>query len=190
MGRLRRGTAALASVIGLTGAALIMSGAPTAGVEGADPAPFAGDPPPAAGPPSALAGLDQESYELTLITGDRVTVERLAPGDYSVRTEPAARPDGSLPGIQVTNQGESDALYAIPDDVRGHLESGLLDPLLFDVAYLAENGYADRAGLPLIVEYAGAQDARSLAGRAAALPAAAAGVPLDSIDAAAVTVDP
>ncbi|SDU61746.1 S8 family serine peptidase [Jiangella alkaliphila] len=183
MGRLRRATAALASIIGLTGTALILPGAPTAGVEGPDPAP-----PVAAGPPSALAGLERQTYELTLVTGDRVTVERQAPGDYTVDTEPATRPDGSVPGIQVTNEGESDALYAIPDDVRGHLESGLLDRQLFDVAYLAENGYAGRTGLPLIVEYAGAQDARTLAGHAAALAATDASTPLDSIDATAVTV--
>ncbi|WP_053205721.1 S8 family serine peptidase [Jiangella muralis] len=184
MGRLRRATAALASVIGLTCTALVLSGAPTAGVEAADPAP-----PGTAGPPSALAGLDQQTYELTLVTGDRVTVERTAPGGYDVQAQAAARPDGSVPDIQVTNQGESDALYAIPDDVLGLLESGLLDEQLFDVAYLAENGYADRADLPLIVEYAGAQDARSLAGRTAALAATDASAPLDSIDAAAVTVD-
>ncbi|WP_157987747.1 S8 family serine peptidase [Jiangella endophytica] len=190
MRRLRRATAALASVIGLTGAALVMSGAPTAGAERPDPAPFdTGGPPAAAGPPSALAGLDQASYDLTLITGDRVRVERVAPGDYSVQAEAATRPDGSVPRIEVTNQGASDALYAIPDDVRGPLESGLLDEQLFDVAYLAENGYADRADLPLIVEYAGAQDARTLAGRAATLAATGASVPLDSIDAAAITVD-
>ncbi|SDT39306.1 S8 family serine peptidase [Jiangella sp. DSM 45060] len=183
MGRLRRATTALASAIGLTCTALVLSGATTAGVEAPDPAP-----PGSGGPPSALAGLDQQTYQLTLVTGDHVTVERTAPGDYDVQAQAAERPDGSVPGIQVTNHGDGDALYAIPDDVAGQIESGLLDEKLFDVAYLAENGYADRADLPLIVEYAGAQDARSLTGRTAALAATATSVPLDSIDAAAVTV--
>ncbi|SEF18664.1 S8 family serine peptidase [Jiangella alba] len=183
MGRLRRATTALASAIGLTCTALVLSGATTAGVEAADPAP-----PGSGGPPSAFAGLDQQTYQLTLVTGDHVTVERTAPGDYDVQAQAAPRPDGSVPEIRVTNQGESDAVYAIPDDVAGQIESGLLDETLFDVAYLAENGYAGRADLPLIVEYAGAQDARSLTGRAAALAATATSVPLDSIDAAAVTV--
>ncbi|MGH9242896.1 MAG: S8 family peptidase [Acidimicrobiales bacterium] len=159
--------------------------------------PPAGTAQPAPGGPSAsplnralsVDGLDGESYTVTLITGDRVLLTAAGGDRYSVTVEPAPRADGTTPVIQVT-QGE-DGLYALPDDVLAPVAAGRLDEELFNVAYLAANGYADEASgqLPVIVGYADETGPAAVAHAVDGLAASSRTVTLESVNAAGVRVD-
>ena len=83
--------------------------------------------------------------DVTLVTGDRVHV---APaGGKQAITVTAAK--GPRPRFWVRQRG--DDVYVIPEDVAT-LVPDRLDPALFNVTRLAEQGYANRP-LPLIVAY-------------------------------------
>jgi subtilisin family serine protease len=88
---------------------------------------------------------------ITLITGDTVTVATDSAGRTSVNVTP--RP-GADAFTYTTEQGD-DGYYLIPDDAASHVAGGLLDRQLFNLTYLAANGYADNAtaSLPVIVQY-------------------------------------
>ncbi|GAA2205046.1 S8 family serine peptidase [Nonomuraea monospora] len=89
------------------------------------------------------------------MTGDTVTYGRNAGGLADVTVTPATRSDGSRSNFTTyTREGDT---YVVPDDVQPYLRSGVLDEGLFNVTYLAENGYGDaeRADVPLIAQYAG-----------------------------------
>ncbi|MGR6919731.1 S8 family peptidase [[Actinomadura] parvosata] len=91
---------------------------------------------------------------ITLVTGDTVTYGRNAGGVADVTVSPATRSDGSRSDFTTyTREGDT---YVVPDDVRPYLRSGVLDEGLFNVTYLAGNGYGDaeRADVPLIAQYA------------------------------------
>jgi subtilisin family serine protease len=136
----------------------------------------------------ALPGLGADRYRITLITGDTVTLSAGAGGRYSATVDPATRPDGSTPDIEVS--GTNEQLYAIPDDARLFVASGRLDRELFNVGYLAANGYADavRGSLPVIAEYPKPFSASTEQHRAEALPASSVTLMLESIDAAGLSV--
>ncbi|MBN6056592.1 S8 family serine peptidase [Nonomuraea sp. RK-328] len=136
----------------------------------------------------ALPG--QAPERITLITGDVVSFSTAPDGTPSHQVTPARRPGGAP--VSFLSVREQDAYYVFPSDVMGLVSSGRLDRSLFDVAYLARNGYTDResAGLPLILQYGAAkQAATALSAQADALPATSAPRGLSSVSGAAVTVD-
>ncbi|GAA2419639.1 S8 family serine peptidase [Actinomadura vinacea] len=103
-------------------------------------------------PPPPASGA-QPAKRITLITGDVVTYG----ADLKITAAPRSRP------VAFHQRKQGDARYVIPSDVLGLVGAGRLDKSLFDVAYLARNGYADDVSprIPLIVQ---GGDARSLAG--------------------------
>jgi subtilisin family serine protease len=114
---------------------------------------------------------------VTLITGDRVTLQGGDPARASIRPGPGR-------GDVVFNAfRQQDHLYVVPSDVRARLAEGKLDSRLFDVAGLIKDGYDDtsRATLPLIVTYHGQ------VGKRAAVPGTTVARPLPVINGAALT---
>ncbi|WP_173075766.1 S8 family serine peptidase [Phytohabitans rumicis] len=85
---------------------------------------------------------------------------------------------------------EDDGYYLLPSDAERSVATGLLDKRLFDVAYLADNGYGNdkTADLPVIVQYQQESSAQSLARSARALPSARSSTALPSVNGAAVRV--
>ncbi|MER5597358.1 S8 family serine peptidase [Streptomyces sp. NPDC002265] len=90
-------------------------------------------------------------HQLTLITGDRVTVETDTSGKQSVSVEPA---EGRERVAFIKRQTGRD-WTVIPADTLPLLATGRLDKALFNVSALVRDKYAQRSSLPLIVEYAG-----------------------------------
>ncbi|HEX6354971.1 S8 family serine peptidase [Actinophytocola sp.] len=88
---------------------------------------------------------------ITLITGDRVTVSTDSAGRTSVDVTP--RPGGE--SLTYSTQQGDDGYFLFPSDAAPLVASGVLDRQLFNVNYLAENGYADNAtaAVPVIVQY-------------------------------------
>lgn len=162
--------------------AVVLSLAPP-GAAAREPDTAAAPAAPAAGPVTDLA---PGTYPVTLVTGDRVQLTVYADQTVAVGFTAVARPDGSTPsGDWYTADG---GIMVVPDDARIHLAAGRLDHRLFDVAYLARQGFTDArtSGLPLILEYAD-QVAPATALRAAGVATADA-QPLASIQATAVEV--
>ncbi|HEY8471590.1 MAG TPA: S8 family serine peptidase, partial [Natronosporangium sp.] len=160
--------------------------------------------PPAAGQSSfdelvSAPGQEPEVHEVTLITGDRVTLTAHGPdGPYQVDVAPAARPEGPPPTF--VSELSPDGVYVIPSDVRAALSAGLVDRELFNVSSLVEQGYADAESdaLPVIISYprsaaeafrgVAPPTAAELARRADRLPATTDVVGLASLNAAGVSV--
>ncbi|MFD7959333.1 S8 family serine peptidase [Streptomyces zaomyceticus] len=116
------------------------------------------------------------STTVTLVTGDRVTLTDLGSGRQTVTVD---RAEGATGAIR--SQISNGRVTVIPDEARPYLASGALDPRLFDVTGLVEQGVTGE--LPLIVTYGG-KGART----AAATPRGAETVrALPSIGGAAVT---
>jgi subtilisin family serine protease len=117
-----------------------------------------------------------------------VTLTSLGDGRYAATVDEATRPDGSTPTVDVT--GTDDRLYAIPEDAQQLVAAGALDKELFNVSYLAANGYGDkmRSSVPVIAEYAEQLGHSIQEQRAESLPASEATHVLESIDAVALTV--
>ncbi|GAA4712443.1 S8 family serine peptidase [Phytohabitans rumicis] len=148
--------------------------------------PAAAAPPPAA--PSATEaaryGASTPLAQVTLLTGDVVSVGIEPDGEFTAEvTKPADRPDG--PAALYSTVREGDALYVYPSDALGAVEAGRLDRRLFDVAYLVRNGYADATTktLPVIVRQ------RNGLRAPADLPASARTATLPVVDAVAMAVD-
>ncbi|MGI5487865.1 S8 family peptidase [Microtetraspora malaysiensis] len=146
--------------------------------------------PESAGTPAPIPAALPATTQLTLITGDVVTYGKAADGTPHADVKPAKRA-GRAPMSFVTLR-EGASYYVFPSDAMGPVASGQVDKGLFDVAYLAANGYTDaeRPTLPVIVQYGTAkQSAATLSARADALPATASPVALASVGGAAVQVD-
>jgi subtilisin family serine protease len=158
---------------------------------GGQPAPDAAGPAPIAASVAPGATAPANSARITLITGDTL-----------IYTDTG----GEMPSIAVDLDPASgtreidilrgpDGLYAIPDQAQPLIDRDVLDRELFDVEYLAENGYTDDAAntLPVIVTYDRAalrSEAAPLAARTDALPATAPGpLALPSINGAGVGID-
>jgi subtilisin family serine protease len=137
----------------------------------------------AASPVATIAGTPAT---ITLITGDTVTVAKDSAGHTSV--DVALRPGGEALSYR-TEQG-ADGYYLIPDDAAASVASGLLDKQLFNLDYLAANGYADNAtkAVPVIVQYQQELNATELDRKASVLPGNADRRSLPSLDAAALDV--
>ncbi|MEV0678644.1 hypothetical protein AB0I60_19210 [Actinosynnema sp. NPDC050436] len=99
--------------------------------------PGPGEPPPAA--PAPASG----DREVTLVTGDRVTV---SPDGTRARVTGAPGREG----VRFTTSRVGDRLEVVPEDVRDDLAAGRLDRRLFDVRGLLGAGVRDarRASLP------------------------------------------
>ncbi|MFB7952521.1 MULTISPECIES: S8 family serine peptidase [unclassified Streptomyces] len=94
------------------------------------------------------------THELTLVTGEVVTLERRANGFQAATVEPAT--DG-VPAA-FTSMKVGDEVYVIPDKAQPYLAANELDRELFNVTKLVEYGYDDahRPVVPLIATYGGA----------------------------------
>ncbi|MFJ5707707.1 S8 family serine peptidase [Streptomyces sp. NPDC093105] len=86
------------------------------------------------------------STTVTLVTGDRVTLTELDGGRRTVTVDRAKGATGA-----VRTQVADGRVTVVPDEARPLLDSGVLDPRLFDVTGLVEQGLTD--ALPLIVTY-------------------------------------
>ncbi|MEV4380646.1 S8 family serine peptidase [Streptosporangium sp. NPDC049644] len=143
-------------------------------------------PPPAA--PVTLQGVGPGPHVITLVTGDKVTLTQAAVGRFDVKTEPAARSDGRRPRLVTRTTPEG--VYVLPTDAMPAIQAGRLDRRLFDVRYLAENGYADdrTKQVPVIVQYPKDREGATLRRAADEIPASVPTNTLDSIHASAVNV--
>ncbi|GIJ57635.1 peptidase [Virgisporangium aurantiacum] len=140
-----------------------------------------------AGPVAAPAALGGgTATTVTLITGDTVRYAVDRAGRASATVDPGDGRD------TVTFRGytQGDGYYLLPSDAEQPVRAGLLDRRLFDVAYLASNGYGnDRTTeLPVIVQYERESSAEGLARSAQALPSARSSAALPSVNGAAVRV--
>ncbi|HEX5860024.1 MAG TPA: S8 family serine peptidase [Microbacterium sp.] len=128
-------------------------------------------------PADAVAG---GSTSVTLITGDRVTVTDLSDGTHTVDIQTA------IPGAGARTYEVGDDLHVMPDAALPYLASGALDPDLFNVSLLIENGYDDASvgATPIIVE----RDGGGASTFAAPLPGLEVQAELSSIDGAAATL--
>ncbi len=175
----RRSRVALAMVAAVamfapTSATAIAPAAPTPEPAGAKPLPASASP----------------AKKITLITGDQVSVGLGRDGKPMVQNvKPAPRPGQAQVAFQTIGNGKS--LYVVPADATALIADHRLDLGLFDVAYLAANGYTDDAAkqLPVIVQYPAATKPAALAAQAEALPASTPTHTLGSIHAAAVAID-
>ncbi|MET8001732.1 S8 family peptidase [Nonomuraea glycinis] len=147
---------------------------------------LAAEPPPSA--PVTLRGVGPGPHVVTLVTGDKITLTRAANGAFDVRTEPATRQDGHRP--RLVTETTPDSVFVLPDDALPGIQAGRLDRRLFDVKYLAENGYADDQAkqVPVIVQYPKDQEATAVKRAADAIPASVPTNTLDSIHASALSV--
>ncbi|TXK43266.1 S8 family serine peptidase [Nonomuraea sp. C10] len=136
-----------------------------------------------------LSGVRAGKVVVTLITGDKVQLSRSEAGKYRVETAPGTRDEGRR--VNLFTQFTPDGVFVLPDDAVSAVQAGLLDKRLFDVKYLAENGYADDATkrVPVIVQYPEDQAEASLKRSAAAIPASEPTGTLESIHASALDVD-
>jgi len=135
--------------------------------------------PPFSGVPSAPVSSAGSSHQVTLITGDVVTLRRSGAGSVATVAGPNGRPTTAR--IVESN----DEVFVYPTAVEHYVRAGTLDSALFNVTKLVADGFDDAhaAQLPLIVSYP--DDAASR--RADAVPAGAERVrSLSSIDALSV----
>ncbi|MEU7456745.1 S8 family serine peptidase [Streptosporangium roseum] len=152
-----------------------------------EPAPAA----PATGPvtgPIALTGLGQGDRTVTLITGDKVRLSDAGGGKYAVRPEASVRPDGT--SAQLSTLATPKGVYVTPSDAVPAINAGRLDRELFNVTYLAENGYTDdkTKQLPVIVQYPRQHTDKAVASAAKAIPASEPVLTLESVNASALQV--
>lgn len=170
-------------VAAVTAFVMVLSGlvAPAAPAAAADP--------PAGPVKVAGAAGTGRSWTVTLLTGDRVHLTHHGGDNYTAEAERVRRADGRIPTLHFDQSPKE--IVAIPDDARAAVDAGILDRTLFDVKYLALNGFADNGSkqLPLIVQYPAGVPQRSAFSAAEALPASDATLALASVNGAAVTVD-
>ncbi|MFJ3765011.1 S8 family serine peptidase [Streptomyces sp. NPDC090082] len=88
------------------------------------------------------------STTVTLVTGDRVTLSEIGGGSSTVTVDRAKGATGAI-----RTRTANGRVTVVPDEARPYLDSGALDPRLFDVTGLVEQGIT--GALPLIVSYGG-----------------------------------
>ncbi|SEF17426.1 S8 family serine peptidase [Jiangella alba] len=126
-------------VVPAVAAALLLGSGATAPAAG----PVGGPAPATQATGSAATG---HTYQLTLLTGDVVTLHVAPDG----RQAAWAQPSDDTPPAFAERDGH---VLALPDEAVPYVQSGVLDERLFDLTYLAEAGYHDaaRTDLPLLV---------------------------------------
>jgi len=142
---------------GAAAAALLLSAAPAA----------TADPPD--GTPTVAPPADRSRHIVTLVTGDRVVVAADGTTEYV--------PAEGREKIGHRQLVDGDDIFIVPTDAVDMLRDGRLDRRLFNISGLIRDGYADTAGLPLIVS-----------GGAAARSAVTGGTRLETIDATASVI--
>ncbi|WP_369264282.1 hypothetical protein [Streptomyces sp. R35] len=133
-------------------------------------------------PPAGAQGIASLSRTVTLITRDKVVVERTADGRQTATVRPAAGH-----GTKRFSTREVDGrIHVLPLSAVPYVSSGQLDAGLFDVTGLIEQGYDDAhtKRLPLIVQYRAAE--QSVSAQQAPEHSSREAV-LDSVHGAAVT---
>lgn len=132
--------------------------------------------------PSLAAG---KPVDVTLVTGDRVTYRE----DSGGRSAAVVTAGPGREGVDFHIRSDQDGYYVVPGDAEPDLLAGLVDKRLFDVKYLATNGYADAAvgEVPVIVQYR--EPAAAPAERARSLPHAGSPLDLPSVNGAGVQVE-
>jgi subtilisin family serine protease len=106
-----------------------------------------------AAPPAAFGTAKSSTHDITLITGDQVHVTVAADDRSTATVTPAPRAKGVLPaGFHIQQRGGQ--VYVYPGDMLDLIPERL-DPELFNVTALAEQGQADTAAssIPLILTY-------------------------------------
>ena len=100
--------------------------------------------------PPAVPDDPSSRHQVTLVTGDVVTVTTLADHHQIADVD---RPAGAVGGVRMQESGGD--LYVIPDEAVGLLGAHEIDPRLFDVTALIEMGYDDAGTrtVPLLVSY-------------------------------------
>lgn len=131
---------------------------------------------------SAAAASRPADHTVTLITGDRVHVHRLAGGKQTVDV------DTVTPGAGYRTVVVKGDLLVIPDVAQRYLAAGVLDRDLFNVTRLIADGYDDAhvKATPVILQLG---TGPQLFDAGDAVPGIDMGVPLHSIDGAAATAD-
>ncbi|MEV0291901.1 S8 family serine peptidase, partial [Kribbella sp. NPDC050820] len=153
----------------------VASGASTAGLMAAG----AGGPAQAAVPVNAPAAAVAKDVQVTLITGDKVTLRGGDPAKATVEVG-AGRQDIGFNTYRTKTHS-----YVIPADVHKAVADGRLDRRLFDVAGLIKDRYDDASSkaIPVVVTYAGKARQRSAA------PGATVSRQLPVVNGAAMKVD-
>lgn len=122
----------------------VLVGGLLSGVAG--PSPVSAQPPAATPAPGAASAAGSGPYEVTLITGDRVSVS--ASGTVSTTPDPSRR--GVVFNIHRDKNGH---VHVLPSDAAVMVGAGKVDSTLFDVTALAGYGYtSQREELRLIVK--------------------------------------
>lgn len=113
--------------------------------------------------PPAVPDDPSSRHQVTLVTGDIVTVTTLPDG---TQTADVDRPDSAVGGVRMQETGGH--LYVIPEEAVGLLGADELDPRLFDVTALIDMGYDDAGTrtVPLIASYTRAKARGATAPRA------------------------
>lgn len=111
----------------------------------------------------AVSSPNTVSGQITLVTGDRLTVSG---NGFSVTDNPARR------GVTFYSYVHNGHLNVLPSDAAGLVGLGAVDARLFDVTALLEAGLGGSADLPLIVT-------QNPAARAARAPLAGAGAKVE-----------
>jgi len=121
------------------------------GLAGAVPASLAQATDPQPPRPRVDQAKPRADQQVTLITGDRITLGGGDPNQLAIQPGPGREQ------IPVDSYQAKGHLYVIPADVSDQLNNGKLDRRLFDVTGLIEAGYDDKSStaIPLIVTYAG-----------------------------------
>lgn len=124
---------------------------------------------------------------VTLITGDVVTTTLDAGRVKAVNVFSA----GDRPTAFHTSTGADGDLYVYPEDATDTVDSGLVDPELFNVSQLLKDGRADARtdAIPALVAYTGSPGSPELRAAAKSLPASGREVTLPRLGMAAVTVE-
>ncbi|MEV0431360.1 S8 family serine peptidase [Micromonospora sp. NPDC050495] len=128
----------------------------------------------------------EQHHTLTLITGDRVDYVKDAAGRVRTTLIPS-RTSGTT---EYRSFSEPNGYYVIPMSAMRYVVSGALDRELFNVRYLAENGYGDdaSASLPVIMRYSTEVAIGAVRERADKLPGTTAAHTLESLRAEGVSV--
>lgn len=130
---------------------------------------------PASGPPSAPPSVPGggaghhaspghgggETHQITLLTGDVVVLHTDATGQQSAWVQDPAGPRGSTRAPQIYEQDGQ--VHIVPAEAAPYVASGALDPHLFNLTLLAQQGFDDESShdLPLLLQSKGGPRAQT-----------------------------